>query len=56
MVLSGGATAAGPLLLCSLRARVERTEDVLLPLTLPACTAGASPPPSYGSPGPGSGC
>ncbi|MFE2405133.1 endonuclease/exonuclease/phosphatase family protein, partial [Streptomyces rubiginosohelvolus] len=33
VVLSGGATAAGPLLLCSLRARVERTEDVLLPLT-----------------------
>ncbi|MEU8761859.1 endonuclease/exonuclease/phosphatase family protein [Streptomyces sp. NPDC048659] len=30
--LSGGATAAGPLLLCSLRATVERTEDVLLPL------------------------
>ncbi|MER8230550.1 endonuclease/exonuclease/phosphatase family protein [Streptomyces sp. NPDC094049] len=33
VVLSGGATAAGPLLLCSLRATVERTEDVLLPLT-----------------------
>ncbi|MFJ1612929.1 endonuclease/exonuclease/phosphatase family protein [Streptomyces sp. NPDC088249] len=33
VVLSGGATAAGPLLLCSLRAAVERTEDVLLPLT-----------------------
>ncbi|MFE1416913.1 endonuclease/exonuclease/phosphatase family protein [Streptomyces sp. NPDC058746] len=33
VVLSGGATAAGPLLLCSLRASVERTEDVLLPLT-----------------------
>ncbi|MEV6951373.1 endonuclease/exonuclease/phosphatase family protein [Streptomyces sp. NPDC051183] len=33
VVLSGGATAAGPLLLCSLRAFVERTEDVLLPLT-----------------------
>ncbi|UQX00791.1 endonuclease/exonuclease/phosphatase family protein [Streptomyces sp. RerS4] len=32
VVLSGGATAAGPLLLCSLRAFVERTEDVLLPL------------------------
>ncbi|MFF7180631.1 endonuclease/exonuclease/phosphatase family protein [Streptomyces sp. NPDC008121] len=32
-VLSGGATAAGPLLMCSLRATVERTEDVLLPLT-----------------------
>ncbi|MEU0989658.1 endonuclease/exonuclease/phosphatase family protein [Streptomyces sp. NPDC005953] len=31
-VLSGGATAAGPLLLCSLRATVERTQDVLLPL------------------------
>ncbi|MEU3914288.1 MULTISPECIES: endonuclease/exonuclease/phosphatase family protein [unclassified Streptomyces] len=33
VVLGGGATAAGPLLLCSLRAFVERTEDVLLPLT-----------------------
>ncbi|MFE3097272.1 endonuclease/exonuclease/phosphatase family protein [Streptomyces sp. NPDC059248] len=33
VVLSGGATAAGPLLLCSLRATVDRTEDVLLPLT-----------------------
>ncbi|MEV7520849.1 endonuclease/exonuclease/phosphatase family protein [Streptomyces sp. NPDC091371] len=33
VVLSGGATAAGPLLLCSLRAFVERSEDVLLPLT-----------------------
>ncbi|MBT2393776.1 endonuclease/exonuclease/phosphatase family protein [Streptomyces maoxianensis] len=33
VVLTGGATAAGPLLLCSLRATVERTEDVLLPLT-----------------------
>ncbi|MFJ2743956.1 endonuclease/exonuclease/phosphatase family protein [Streptomyces sp. NPDC087440] len=33
VVLSGGATAAGPLLLCSLRATVERTEDVLLPRT-----------------------
>ncbi|MCW7945332.1 endonuclease [Streptomyces hygroscopicus] len=33
VVLSGGATAAGPALLCSLRATVERTEDVLLPLT-----------------------
>ncbi|MCJ1681283.1 endonuclease/exonuclease/phosphatase family protein [Streptomyces sp. APSN-46.1] len=32
VVLSGGATASGPLLLCSLRAFVERTEDVLLPL------------------------
>ncbi|MEV0965313.1 MULTISPECIES: endonuclease/exonuclease/phosphatase family protein [unclassified Streptomyces] len=33
VVLSGGATAAGPALLCSLRVRAERTEDVLLPLT-----------------------
>ncbi|MEN8653232.1 endonuclease/exonuclease/phosphatase family protein [Streptomyces sp. 21So2-11] len=33
VVLSGGATASGPLLLCSLRATVERTEDVLLPRT-----------------------
>ncbi|MFF0743351.1 endonuclease/exonuclease/phosphatase family protein [Streptomyces sp. NPDC004111] len=33
VVLGGGATAAGPLLLCSLRATVERTEDVLLPRT-----------------------
>ncbi|MET9362853.1 endonuclease/exonuclease/phosphatase family protein [Streptomyces sp. NPDC006632] len=33
VVLGGGATAAGPMLLCSLRATVERTEDVLLPLT-----------------------
>ncbi|MFF8956995.1 endonuclease/exonuclease/phosphatase family protein [Streptomyces sp. NPDC014894] len=33
VVLGGGATAAGPLLLCSLRATVERTEDFLLPLT-----------------------
>ncbi|MER6121003.1 endonuclease/exonuclease/phosphatase family protein [Streptomyces sp. NPDC001743] len=33
VVLGGGATAAGPLLLCSLRATVERTEDILLPLT-----------------------
>ncbi|MFV0136479.1 endonuclease/exonuclease/phosphatase family protein [Streptomyces sp. HMX87] len=33
VVLSGGATAAGPALLSSLRATVERTEDVLLPLT-----------------------
>jgi endonuclease/exonuclease/phosphatase family metal-dependent hydrolase len=33
VVLSGGATAAGPALLGSLRAGVERTEDVLLPLT-----------------------
>ncbi|MFE3324184.1 endonuclease/exonuclease/phosphatase family protein [Streptomyces sp. NPDC059176] len=33
VVLGGGATAAGPLLMCSLRATVERAEDVLLPLT-----------------------
>ncbi|MGW1543554.1 endonuclease/exonuclease/phosphatase family protein [Streptomyces sp. NPDC002309] len=33
MILSGGATAAGPALLCAPRATVERTEDVLLPLT-----------------------
>lgn len=33
VVLGGGATAAGPLLLCSLRTHVERTEDVLLPRT-----------------------
>ncbi|MEU2153728.1 endonuclease/exonuclease/phosphatase family protein [Streptomyces sp. NPDC019396] len=33
VVLGGGATAAGPLLLCSLRTTVEHTEDVLLPLT-----------------------
>ena len=33
LVLTGGASAAGPLLLCSLRATVERTEDVLLPRT-----------------------
>lgn len=33
MILSGGGTAAGPAILCSLRATVERTEDVLLPLT-----------------------
>jgi endonuclease/exonuclease/phosphatase family metal-dependent hydrolase len=33
VVLSGGATAAGPLLLCSMRATVERTEDILLPHT-----------------------
>ncbi|MGW0733314.1 endonuclease/exonuclease/phosphatase family protein [Streptomyces sp. NPDC002851] len=33
VILSGGATAAGPALLCSLRATVERTADVLLPLT-----------------------
>ncbi|TPQ19396.1 endonuclease/exonuclease/phosphatase family protein [Streptomyces sporangiiformans] len=33
VILSGGATASGPALLCSLRATIERTEDVLLPLT-----------------------
>ena len=33
VILAGGAPAAGPALLCSLRAAVERTEDVLLPLT-----------------------
>ncbi|GGW18948.1 hypothetical protein GCM10018980_42560 [Streptomyces capoamus] len=33
VVLTGGATAAGPAVLCSLRAVVDRTEDVLLPLT-----------------------
>lgn len=55
VVLTGGAPAAGPLLLCSLRATVERTEDVLLPLTL-ACTGAASPRRSYGSGVPGSGC
>ncbi|MEW2494528.1 endonuclease/exonuclease/phosphatase family protein [Streptomyces nodosus] len=33
VMLTGGATAAGPAILCSLRATVERTEDVLLPLT-----------------------
>ncbi|UUU42394.1 endonuclease/exonuclease/phosphatase family protein [Streptomyces sp. NBC_00162] len=33
VVLGGGATAAGPLLMCSLRVFVERTEDVLLPHT-----------------------
>ncbi|WP_221355524.1 endonuclease/exonuclease/phosphatase family protein [Streptomyces beigongshangae] len=33
VLLTGGATASGPALLCSLRATVERTEDVLLPLT-----------------------
>lgn len=32
-VVTGGATAAGPLLLASLRARVLRTRDVLLPRT-----------------------
>ncbi|MEV0169647.1 endonuclease/exonuclease/phosphatase family protein [Streptomyces sp. NPDC050803] len=33
VILTGGATAAGPAVLCSLRTTVERTEDVLLPLT-----------------------
>ncbi|WP_432198471.1 endonuclease/exonuclease/phosphatase family protein [Streptomyces sp. bgisy027] len=33
VVLTGGATAAGPAILCNLRATVERTQDVLLPLT-----------------------
>ncbi|MFF8730870.1 endonuclease/exonuclease/phosphatase family protein [Streptomyces sp. NPDC015171] len=33
VILTGGATAAGPAILCGLRAAVERTEDVLLPLT-----------------------
>ncbi|GGU78970.1 hypothetical protein GCM10010260_09390 [Streptomyces filipinensis] len=33
VILTGGATAAGPAILCSLRATVERTEDLLLPLT-----------------------
>ncbi|GHH84925.1 endonuclease/exonuclease/phosphatase family protein [Streptomyces capitiformicae] len=33
VTLSGGATASGPALLCSLRATVERAEDILLPLT-----------------------
>ncbi|MEU1313479.1 endonuclease/exonuclease/phosphatase family protein [Streptomyces cinnamoneus] len=31
--VTGGATASGPMLLASLRAHVERTEDVLLPRT-----------------------
>ncbi|RCH67563.1 endonuclease [Streptomyces sp. SDr-06] len=31
--VSGGATASGPMILCSLRAHVERTEDILLPRT-----------------------
>ncbi|MFH9422755.1 endonuclease/exonuclease/phosphatase family protein [Streptomyces sp. NPDC017529] len=31
--VTGGATAAGPMILSSLRAHVERTEDVLLPRT-----------------------
>jgi endonuclease/exonuclease/phosphatase family metal-dependent hydrolase len=33
VVVGGGATACGPLILASLRAHVERTEDVLLPRT-----------------------
>lgn len=33
VIVTGGATAAGPAILCDLRATVERTEDVLLPLT-----------------------
>lgn len=33
VVVTGGATASGPLILASLRARVERVEDVLLPRT-----------------------
>ncbi|WP_406860467.1 endonuclease/exonuclease/phosphatase family protein [Streptomyces sp. HUAS MG47] len=33
LVLTGGGSAAGPLLLCTLRSTVERTEDVLLPRT-----------------------
>ncbi|MEV0639815.1 endonuclease/exonuclease/phosphatase family protein [Streptomyces sp. NPDC050619] len=33
VILTGGGTAAGPAILCSLRATVERTEDLLLPLT-----------------------
>ncbi|MEU3336113.1 endonuclease/exonuclease/phosphatase family protein [Streptomyces sp. NPDC002144] len=33
VILTGGGTAAGPAILCGLRATVERTEDVLLPLT-----------------------
>ncbi|MFE3163735.1 endonuclease/exonuclease/phosphatase family protein [Streptomyces sp. NPDC059224] len=33
VILTGGGTAAGPAVLCDLRATVERTEDVLLPLT-----------------------
>ncbi|MET9544774.1 endonuclease/exonuclease/phosphatase family protein [Streptomyces sp. NPDC006627] len=31
--VSGGATASGPMILSSLRAQVERTEDILLPRT-----------------------
>ncbi|SDN84545.1 Metal-dependent hydrolase, endonuclease/exonuclease/phosphatase family [Streptomyces sp. cf386] len=33
VVLTGGATTTGPAILCDLRATVERTEDILLPLT-----------------------
>lgn len=33
VTLTGGGTAAGPALLCSLRVTVECTEDMLLPLT-----------------------
>jgi endonuclease/exonuclease/phosphatase family metal-dependent hydrolase len=33
VILTGGGTAAGPAILCNLRATVEHTEDVLLPLT-----------------------
>ncbi|WAZ21180.1 endonuclease/exonuclease/phosphatase family protein [Streptomyces cinnabarinus] len=33
VILTGGATAAGPAILCDLRTKVERAEDVLLPLT-----------------------
>ncbi|WP_225831168.1 endonuclease/exonuclease/phosphatase family protein [Streptomyces sp. NK08204] len=33
LVLTGGGTAAGPAVLCNLRTTVERTQDVLLPLT-----------------------
>jgi endonuclease/exonuclease/phosphatase family metal-dependent hydrolase len=33
VVVTGGATASGPLILSSLRAHVERAEDVLLPRT-----------------------
>ncbi|MFC8435320.1 endonuclease/exonuclease/phosphatase family protein [Streptomyces sp. NPDC057253] len=33
VILTGGGTAAGPAILCNLRATVERTEDILLPLT-----------------------
>lgn len=32
VILTGGGTAAGPAILCNLRATVERAEDVLLPL------------------------